>query len=215
MSLGYTDDDGRRTVQCDFALLSVTIDLDAVAKLIQFYLKSEIRYPDKVVAKSSREAARKFMVTKTTQTNPAFGNINSAVRILGLELRIPFAMNSGSASVNHVASEASSLYSYGSSVNGGSSGSNANVSVTVVAADAVELYGGSALDDMCAAQQTDFGTSKSSMWSGSLTSRKVPVKTLEMLDLAELTANHDSFSSHHWVSCTNILSFLRHYHSFC
>ena len=201
VSLGCSDDDGRRTVQCDFAQLSVTIDLDAVAKLIQFYLKSEIRYPDKVVAKSSREAARKFMVSKTTSTNSSFGNINTAIRVLGLEVRVPFP-SGGDPSLDHVASEASSLYSFGSSYKGSVSGRNPKNSVTVVAADAVELYGGSALDDMCAAQQTDFGTSKSSMWSGSLTSRKVPVKALEMLDLPELTANHDSFSSHHWVRLT-------------
>jgi hypothetical protein len=206
VSLFLKDHDGKKTVECDVMELRVTIDLNSLSRLVQFYLKTEIRFPDKILPKSSREVARKFMVAKTAPSNGALMHTNTAVRFIGLEVRVPFVTKTNGS--EGPSSEASSLDSYDSSRAGDAPVANRTTCVAVLAAETVELYSGTAVDDMCAAQATDFGTSKTSVWSGSLTSRKAPVKTLEMLNVAELTSSHDSFDSCHWVSFERLFQFL-------
>lgn len=189
-----------KIVQCDLSKIAATLDLDPAAKLLQFYTKSEIKFPESIIAKTSREVARKYLVHKTTTTSN-FGQLSTAFRIHGLEVKIPF-VGSDAAS-----SEASSLMSSNSSDNpmGISGQSNGHGDHAILSVGTVELYSGEAVDEMCASGNLDGGVSRSSLLSGAFTGRnRAAPKVLEMLDVVELTSMHDSFSSNHWVSTVGL-----------
>ena len=199
ITLLFNKDGAFKSVLCDLSKIAVTIDLNPAAKLLKFYSNSDIKYPHKILEKSSREVARKFMVYKTSNSS-SFGDISTALRMHGLEVRLPYSYQRG----DDISSEASELdWSIGSSSLGRGDAAQKprrpihNCSVLVVA-DTIELYGGQAVEEIVSADPSDLGQSRSSMFSGSHAS-KTTVKQLEMIDLAQLTANHDSFAANNWV----------------
>jgi hypothetical protein len=192
VSLMLTTEDASKTIQCDFSRIGVTVDLNPAVKLLGFYSTSEIRYPDKILEKSSRDVARKFMIYKTAAQSK-LGTLSTSIRVHGLEIKIPFCVN------DSADSEASELNESNSYDNPESMTSSHNSSLVFVA-DTFEVYSGMAVDEICEAVPADLGQSVSNMWNGSFTSKRdTTVKTLEMLDIAELTSSHDSFACTHWV----------------
>jgi hypothetical protein len=189
VSLCFRNDEVFKSVQCDLSKIVVSVDLNPAAKLLQFYSKSEIKYPHKILEKSSREVARKFMVYKTA-TSSGFGDVSTSIRVHGLEVRVPYSYDEGDGTQTE-ASDSSELLP----MNGKKEKYNCSV---LVSAGTLELYGGQAVEEITAGAAGDSAQSKSSLWSGSYTGKKT-VKTMEMLDLVELTANHDSFAANNWV----------------
>jgi hypothetical protein len=195
ISLILCIEEGSKTIQCDFSTICLTVDLTPAAKLLQFVSKSEIIYPKPILAKSSRDVARKFMVYKTSNSSN-LGGISTAIRVHGLEVTVPFTLNDTSAS------EASELDSSGSSEGHIGNETQKNNCTAVLVADTLELYSGNAIDEIVAGTAIDLGQSRSSLWSGSVASKKSTVKTIEMLDIEGLTSSHDSFACTHWVRIT-------------
>lgn len=201
LSLLLCHKDGKRTMKCDFSKIGLTVDLTPAANLLKFYSSSQIVYPNYVLSKSSREVARKFMLSKTANTS-TFGDMGMAIRVHGLELTVPFVFSSASAA--------------GESVSDHSEVDNPDYSEhllgietmvkqkkackAVFVADTLELYRGAAVDEIVQGNMVDLGTSRSSLRSNSVTSKRSTLKTLEMLDVMELTSSNDAFACTHWVS---------------
>jgi hypothetical protein len=185
-----------KILQCDLSKIAATLDLNPAAKLLRFYTKTEIKFPESLIARSSRDVARKFLVHKTT-TSSNFGQLSTAFRIHGLEVKVPLVGSEAASS------EASSLMSSTTSDSPMSISKqfDGHGNLAVLSVDTVELYSGEAVDEMCASGNPDCGVSRSSVLTGTFTGRnRVAPKVLKMLDVVELTSSHDSFSSNHWVS---------------
>jgi hypothetical protein len=196
ISLILSIDENYKDILCEFSKILLTLDLMPASKLVQFYARSEIKFPDRIVEKSSRDVARKFMVYKTTAQS-SLKAINATVRVHGLEIRVPLSVDSSESSeASHV--DASNSYDDDSLRTPLDSRPKA---AWIISTDSLELYSGSPVDEFTAAATNDFGASRSSLFSGSVANRRAaPVKALEMLDIVELTSSSDSFSCRHVVS---------------
>ena len=191
-----------KVLQCDFSKASVVVDLGPVGKLVRFFSESRVLYPDKIIPKSSREVARKFMVQKSTASTGS-GKLSTYIKMHGLEVKIPFLKTNV-----HDADFEVSDAELSSSVDSdqiamsvaSSSSSEGTPHFSTLTSSSLELYSGVAVEEIVSVGTVDFAQSKSSMFSGSFASRKVTAKSLAMLDLTELTSSHDSFDSNHWVS---------------
>ncbi len=188
--------EAHKDVECDLSKIAFTLDLMPAAKLLQFYTKTEIKFPDRIVEKSSRDVARKFMVYKTN-SHGFLSTLNSSIRVHGLEIRVPLCVEDLETSeASHV--DMSNRFDDDSLLS--TSDTRANVAL-LFSTDSFDLYTGSSVDEISVAASNDFSVSRSSLFSGSLSSRKAtPVKALEMLDIVELTSASDSFSCRHVVS---------------
>lgn len=196
ISLMICNDEAFKDIECDFCRIAVSLDLMPATKLLEFYSRTDIKFPDRIVEKSSRDVARKFMVYKTTSQS-WLRTLNSTIRVHDLEVRVPVDMeDSENSEASHV--DMSNRFDDDSLR---SSNDSRRKGALVFSAESLELYSGSAVDEISAAVSNDMGTSRSSLFSGSLSSRKtLPVKSLEMLDIVELTSASDSFSCRHVVS---------------
>ena len=194
VSLLLCIEDGSKSVQCDFSKIGLNVDLDPAVKLLKFVESSKIVYPNKILAKSSRDVARKFMVYKTSNSSK-LRSLSTAIRVHGLEISVPFTLNDASAS------EASSLDSRRSDYMLGNEATRVNPKncTAVLVAETVEVYSGDAVDEIVAGSAIDLGQSPSSLWSSIFASKRSTAKTMEMLDIVELTSSHDSFACTHWV----------------
>lgn len=201
VSLMICSDEAFKDVQCDLSKIAVTLDLVPATKLLHFYSKSEIKFPDRIVEKSSGDVARKFMVYKTSSQGRV-GIINTAIRVRGLEVRVPLvkqdddveSSEDSNVDLSNSYDDDSPFIAVGASPK----------SALIFSSGSLDIFSGAAVDEMSAV--TDLSASRSSLFSGSFASRKtaaVPTKTLEMLDIAELTEATDSFSCRHVVSNCN------------
>lgn len=198
LTLAVLLDGSSKEIQSDVSGITFTLDLVPLTSLLKFYSDTDIKFPDKILEKSSGDVARKFMVYKTT-SGENLGSLNTAIRVYGLKVVVPLRVD------DETSSEASEL---DASTNhdhfeGYKISPKADKHSVVFGIDEFELYGGSAVDDICssAAATQDFSASRGSLLSGSRISRRtIPTKTLNMLDVVELTSNNDSFSCNHWVS---------------
>jgi hypothetical protein len=196
ISLRYSKDSDVKVLQCDVSRIVASANVVPAGKLLQFYSKPETRHPERLLMKSSRDVARKIMVQKLKSSpTHALANIDFAIRIHGVEVRVPFNFNDTSAS------EASELESIQESChNPLSTVNDLNHSVTFET-DALEFYSGRAVDELITSSQVIADEKDVSVFSGSLASsrRHTVIRAMQMLDLAELTAAHDSFASKHFV----------------
>ncbi|KAG7355258.1 vacuolar-sorting-associated protein 13 C-terminal domain containing protein [Nitzschia inconspicua] len=197
VSLRYSKDGDTRVLQCDTSRFIISANVGPAGKLLHFYSKAEAKQPERLLSKSSRDVARKIMVEKL-QSSPAsiLASVDSAIRIHGVEVRLPFNYN------NPDDSEASELQSLqGSDFQLPPAENDTNHSATLKTLS-LEFYSGRAVDELIIASQMAADEGDPSVYSGSLASmrRSTVVKSLEMLNLAELTETHDSFASKHFVA---------------
>ncbi|KAL3921405.1 MAG: hypothetical protein SGILL_002764, partial [Bacillariaceae sp.] len=197
LSIRYCKDSEIKVLQCDVSRIVASANVVPAGKLLRFYSKRETKHPERLLSKSSRDVARKIMVQKmkSSPTN-ALANIDSAIRIHGVEVRVPFNFKDSSAS------EASELESIQDSDYNLSSAINDINHSAILEANALEFYSGRAVDELIASSQMIADEKDFSVFSGSLASsrRNTVIRAMEMLDLAELTAAHDSFASKHFVA---------------
>lgn len=200
VSMIYTKDGPSRIVQCDFSKIVISANVTSAAKLLTFYGKSEVKQPERLLMKSSRDVARKIMVKKMSSGPPKLLiNLSSVIRIHGIEVRVPFGFKDGTES------EASEIESSHAGTeprtfSGMGSGEQTH-HAAVLGSDLVELYSGKAVDELVQAASMLDGKDYSVV-SGSFSSslRKLAAtKSLEMLDLAALTGTSDAFASSHFV----------------
>lgn len=199
LSLVWYKEENSNDIQCDLSRIALNLDLGPAKKLLEFYAKSEIKFPSRILEKSSVDVARKFMVYKTVVHKPV-GALSVAFRIHGLEIIVPFFVpNCETSEASDV--DASNNFETDSHIPSATGRRDYSLFFGM---DCLDLYTGTAVDAICAAANNDLGASRSSLFSGSLASRRSStVKTLEMLDVVALTATNDSFSCRHWVRISN------------
>jgi hypothetical protein len=184
------------TVQCDIAKLNFNVDLKPVAKLLALYSKSEIKHPSTIIPISSHDVARKLMVNNIAASSRFGANISIAFRLHGFEINLPFSFGEIDTP------EASDVYS--SSTSGDSFASEEKVpesqkATAIFSANTFELYTGRVVDEICATTQEEQGDGNNSVASG-YSGKINMLRSLEMIDIVELTSLHDAFDCNHWVS---------------
>jgi hypothetical protein len=199
LSVMLRADESCKDIQCDLSEISLTVDLAPASKLLQFYSKTEIKFPDRVVEKSSRDVARKFMVYKTSSKQRFSGTLSAALHVQGIEIRVPFSRGTAA-----TAEEASNVKAFDKDENDSLPPSNEILprSALVFSINSLELHRGSYVENIVAvAQMNDRGVSTASQLSASIVTARAATagKSLEMIDIIALTATNDSFSCKHIV----------------
>jgi hypothetical protein len=199
LSVMLRADESCKDIQCDLSGISLTVDLAPASKLLQFYSKTEIKFPDRVVEKSSRDVARKFMVYKTSSKQRFSGTLSAALHVQGIEIRVPFSRGTAA-----TAEEASNVKAFDKDENDSLPPSNEILprSALVFSINSLELHRGSYVENIVAvAQMNDRGVSTASQLSASIVTARAATagKSLEMIDIIALTATNDSFSCKHIV----------------
>eukprot|EP00934_Nitzschia_sp_Nitz4_P002078 Nitzschia sp. Nitz4//scaffold140_size61219//29533//49080//NITZ4_006440-RA/size61219-augustus-gene-0.64-mRNA-1//-1//CDS//3329536227//2078//frame0 len=195
ISLAWQKEGKSNDIQCDFSRLTINLDLTPARKMLNFYTKTDIKYPDRILEKSSRDVARKFMVYKTSIHGPT-GALSTAIRVHDIELSVPIELlKSDSSEASDVAESRILDIDSGLDIQ-----TSQKTCAVVLATEHLDVYTGSAVDEICAAA-SDMAVSRSSMFSGSRAGRRgATVKTLDMLDIVALTSANDAFACRHWVS---------------
>ncbi len=204
ISLRFTKGGSSKTVQCDLSKIEASANVEAAEKLMRFYSRPEVKHPEKLLTKTSRDVARKIMVKKISNgaTAKPLASITSAIRIHGIELKVPFSLSDQQTNSEEDSElDSSFVMSHGSDKllrRGKQSYS------TVLALDSFEFYSGIAVDELIQSATilsdakdrsvaTGCGSTCASVQSHAL------IRTLELLDIAELASSYDSFGSKHFV----------------
>ena len=198
VSMKYSKDGPIKILQCDLSKIVASLNVEPVGKLLHFYSKTETKHPERLLTKSSHDVARKIMVQKLSSSpTKSFADIDSAIRIYGIEVKVPFHYKDANES------EASDLDSAeASDYEASFFPHNQPKHYVKVEASVLELYSGRAVDELIQSSQLMSDVKDYSVYSGSLSSnrRNSTVRAMEMLNLAELTGAHDSFASKHFVA---------------
>jgi hypothetical protein len=136
-----------------------------------------------------------LMVRKIAASSRLGAHISIAFRLHGLEINVPFNFDEVEASET---SDRSSSSSSDFDSSRAQKPFQSLKSRAILSAGAIELYTGRVVEEMCAAEQEEQGIGSSSVTSG-FSSKITPLKSLEMIDVLELTSLHDSFDCSHWV----------------
>ena len=202
ISLKFTKNGPIKTLQCDLSKIEITASVEPAEKLLRFYSRPNVKRPDKLLTKTSRDVARKIMVKKISNdhTTKSLASITSAIRIHGIEVKVPFSIELKSDSSDDSELDESFLLSHGSDklpleprIHNYS---------TVLEVNSIELYSGIAVDELVQSAAVMFDRRDRSIGAGSNASSKRSqgiVRTLEMLDIVELAGSQDSFASNHFV----------------
>jgi hypothetical protein len=201
VSLKFSKDGpSNKTLQIDLSKIYLSVNLVPVTKLLHFYNGPDAKQPETLLTKSSRDVARKIMVKKIADDpTSAFAAISSAIRIHGVEIRVPYCYNQESDSEDSEL-DSSFIFSHGS--DGISKNHEQRNYSLYLESDILELYSGNAVDELIQSSAMMFeGERDTSVASESVSSsrKQTVIKTLEMLNIAELTGTHDSFASNHFV----------------
>jgi len=179
--------------------IEISANIEPAGKLLRFYSRPDVKQPEALLTKTPRDVARKIMVKKMSNApTKSFAAITSAVRIHGIEVKVPFSFNQQSDSEDSEL-DSSYLFSHGSDVMSPRR-QHHNYSA-VIELDILELYSGNAVDELVQSATMMSDGRDRSVGSGSFSSvrSQTVVRTLGMLDIAELTDAHDSFASNHFV----------------
>ena len=185
-------EDSHKNIQCDLSDILLTMDLSSLSKLLHFYSTSEIKFPDKVIEKSSWDVARKFLVYKTASNQGFTGTVSAALRVQGIGIRVPFF--AGDPSEKQSSDETSPKYIENKLL---FPKDNLLQSALVFSISDLDLHSGDYVEDIVAgAQINELSVSGNSRFCESTTSTRslTPCKSLEMIDIIALTTTNDSFS---------------------
>ena len=192
-----------KNIQCDLSDILLTMDFSSIPKLLHFYSKSEIKFPNKVIEKSSWDVARKFMVYKTASNQGLAGSVSAALRVQGIEIRVPFFPGDDMGSEQQSYDETTQM---GHEKNSLFPKDSLLQSALVFSIGSLDLRSGTYVEDIVAgAQINDRSVSGDSRFGDSATSTNELTgwKSLEMIDILALTAANDSFSCNHVVRLNN------------
>lgn len=196
VSLILNREEGLHSVQCDISKIVVNANIDPVGRILSFHSKSDVKHPSKLIPMSSRDVARELMVRKIAASSRFGANISIAFRLHGVEINVPFTFAEAETSVFSEKSSSSSSGYVSSRVQKPVQSRNSRATFS---ADAIELYTGRVVEEMCSAAQEEHGLGSSSVTSG-FASKITTLRNLEMIDIVELTSLHDAFDCSHWVS---------------
>ena len=211
--LKFSKSSSLKTLQCDLSKIELSANVESAEKLVRFYTRPNIKHPEDLLTKSPRDVARKIMVKKISNdgTPKLLASISSVIRIHGIEVKIPFSYIDQQSD-----SDDSDLDSFILSGDSGKVplGSEKRNCKTILELKSFEFYSGIGVDELVhsAALMSDAidrsvasgahcGNSACSGGQG-----QAPMRTMELLDVAELTASHDSFASKHFVVAMRGLS---------
>jgi len=196
ISLKFSKEGPSKILQCDLSKIAISSNIESAEKLVRFYSRPDVKQPEKLLTKTSRDVARKIMVKKMSNTSTtSFSNITSAIRIHGIEVRIPFSFDQESDS------ELDSSYQFSHNLDESVGKRQPHNYSTILEAGILELYSGNAVNELVQSAVVMSEGKDRSVASGSLPTHRsqTVIGTLEMLDIAELTRAHDSFASNHFV----------------
>ena len=201
ISLKFTrDGPSNKTLQTDLSKIYLSVNLVPAAKLLNFYNGPDVNQPETLLTMSSRDVARKIMVKKIADgPTSAFAALSSAIRIHGVEIRVPYSFNEESDSEDSEL-DSSFIFDHGSDAIC-KDREQRNYSL-YLESDIIELYSGNAVDELIQSSAMMFeGGKDNSVASESISSsrKQTVIKTLDMLNIAELAGTHDSFASNHFV----------------
>lgn len=210
LTLFFSIDEKDKDIRCDIMKIALTADLTPVLKAVSFYSNTEIKFPDRIVEKSSRDVARKFMVYKTSSQQGKIGSFNASLKIQDIEIRVPFSYDHDTISEEHSDVEMSQRYDDEDAI--------LPLHDEILLQPAfkfsiknLEFYSGSYVDSIAVGGHTnDAGPigSTASLFSGSVPDSQshATMAPLEMIDIVELLDANDSFACKNAVRLVIILS---------
>jgi N-terminal region of Chorein or VPS13 len=160
----------QKVLQADVSKVHVCLDVPLLVRLMKFPLTSDVGHPRRTLPKSEREEARLFILRENPPSQLA--GINSSIRIHGFDVSIPVD------ALELPIDTASS----GSSHSGSFERPESHSPSARITAGIVELYSGSAVQDLC-------NTEKGGQ-----------VGSLGMLDVDGLMSSRGNLASQHCVS---------------
>jgi hypothetical protein len=205
ISLKFSKGGPTKTLQCDLSKIEVSANVGPAEKLFRFYSIPGVKQPEYLLIESSRDVARKIMVKKISNapTTKSLSSITSAIRIHGIEVKVPFTFdNKTYHSFDSEDSDLDSSLLLSNELERFPSGRKNHLYSTLLELKTLELYSGVAVDELIHSAATISDAKDHSVASASLCSSirsQSVIRTLEMLDVAELTRAHDSFASNHFV----------------
>jgi hypothetical protein len=205
ISLKYSKGGPTKTLQCDLSKIDISANIEPAKNLLRFYSRPDVNHPENLLPKTSRDVARKIMVEKISKvpTTKSLASMTSAIRIHGIKVKIPFSFEHQSDNPSDSEDsdlDSSFLLSHGSE--GFPPKRKTHSYSTILELDNLELYSGIAVDELVQTAGMTSDAKDPSVASASLCSSirsQTLIRTLEMLDIAELTGNYDSFASNHFV----------------
>ena len=186
LSLSFVDKNNYNFLQCDASLVRGEFDPLTVSRVVAFFSQSSALFPKQLLKRTSREEVRLYVLQ---QNETPFAAWNCSIRMHGCELSLPLK-----------AVQAQE----GGEVGGGDfslgSGSVVPSGAVVLLCSIVEIYSGSAVEELSAAME---GSQVGADVPGSVGISAQPnaqTRQLSMLDVPELMHVNRSLLSTHWVS---------------
>lgn len=162
--------DGQKLLQADVSKVYLNLDVPLLMKLADFPSAPNEGNPTRMLPKSHREEARFFILRENPPSK--LTEINSSIRIHGVDVSMP---------VDAVGQTAENLDSSDSSDSGSFGQPERNVPSAHFSAKIIEMYSGTAVNDLCNTETV------------------AQVGSLAMLDVEELVSSRGTLSSHHAV----------------
>ena len=163
--------DGQKLLQADVSKVHLNLDVPLLIKLADFPSAPNEGNPTRTLPKSHREEARSFILRENPPSK--LTEINSSIRIHGVDVSMP---------VDAVGQAVDNLDSSDSSDSGSFGQPERNVPSAHFSAKIIEMYSGTAVNDLCNTETV------------------ARVGSLAMLDVEELVSSRGTLSSHHCVS---------------
>lgn len=205
ISLKFCKGGPTKTLQCDLSKIEVSANVGPAENLLRFYSRPDVKKPENLLIESSRDVARKIMVKKISNapTTKPLASITSAIRIHGIEVKVPFTFDNKTYQLfDSEDSDLDSSLKLSNESDKFLPGRKNHRYSTVLELETLELYSGVAVDELIQSSAMMSDAKDRSVASASLCSSirsQTFIRTLEMLDVAELTGANDSFASNHFV----------------
>jgi len=189
LSLSFVDKNNYNFLQCDASLVRGEFDPLTVSRVVAFASQSSALFPKQLLKRTSREEVRLYVLQ---QNETPFAAWNCSIRLHGCELSLPLK-----------AIQAQE----GGEVGGGDfsldSGSVVPSGAVVLLCDIVEIYSGSAVEELSAVMEgSQVGADVTGSVGKSVAQPNTQTRQLSMLDVPELMHVNRSLLSSHWVSLT-------------
>ena len=206
ISLRFSKSGPSKTLQCDLSKIEISANVEPAQKLLHFYSRPNVKHPEDLLTKTSRDVARKIMVKKISNgaTTKPLASITSAIRIHGIEVKIPFSFSDPQTDSDDSDLDSSFIFPGGSG--NLPHGRQSKSYTTILEQESFEFYSGIAVDELVqsAAMMSDAHGPSAGSVAGerslfSTVRDQARIRTLELLDIGELTSSHDSFASNHFV----------------
>jgi N-terminal region of Chorein or VPS13 len=186
LSLSLVDNNNHNFLQCDASTIRGWIDPPTIFKLISFSSQSSALFPRPLLKRSPREEVRLYVLRNE---NP-LSSLNCSIRIHGYEISFPLkADKTGNGGNPRLAPDSFAR-------------TELPDPAAVLHCDIMELYSGSAVEELCASMEEWQAEGDVPAYLGSLRSghNKIETRQLSMLDVRKLLAANRSLLSSHWVS---------------